>query len=193
MKEEILGRLERKNGKELVTKYVTKLKQQNLDYVEFLEILATRESSGDYSAHNKGSEFLGRYQIGSSTFEQIGFKDSNGRWTDLAKSLGVTSEETYLKSEIAQEVAVLFALRWDYQYLISNGDQKYIGTTVDGVVLTESGLIAGMHLVGNGDMHKVLNGDRSWEKTKDGNETPALKYVEEMGNLDMSGVLGGIQ
>ena len=75
---------------------------------------------------------------------------------------------------------------------MSNGDNQYIGQTIEGKEVTVSGLIAAYHLVGNGTMHKALSGQISWEKAKDGNRVSGLTYMEEMGGLNLDGILGGI-
>ncbi len=73
---------------------------------------------------------LGRYQLGDGALDRIDFK-KDGVWTDLARSLGVTKEEEFLKNETAQEVAALFYFRWIYQDIVSNKDYIYIGTTIE--------------------------------------------------------------
>ncbi len=192
IKEKLLAFLEQENGVELAEEYINKIKIENPDVNKFLEKLAFRESTGEYDSHRKGSPFLGRYQLGDETLQQIGFKDSNNDWTTLAESLGVHDEESYLDSKVAQEVAVLFALRWGYQYILTYGFDKYIGTKVEGVEVTESGLIAALHLVGIKDVNDALNGDKQWKDVYDGNEVPALEYMEELGGFDMSILWGGI-
>ena len=193
IKEKLLAFLEQENGEELAKEYINKIKRENPDVKGFLEKLAFRESTGEYDSHRKGSPFLGRYQLGDETLQQIGFKDSNNDWTTLAESLGVHDEESYLDSKIAQEVAVLFALRWGYQYILTYGFDKYIGTKVEGIEVTESGLIAALHLVGIKDVNDAFNGNMPWEDAYDGNGVPALEYMEEMGGFDMSILWGGIE
>lgn len=199
VKKEILLLINKENGVELVKNYLDEIRATNPDYVQFLNILATRESqgSGDYKAIS--GTHLGRYQIGNDTFIQIGFKNDALEWTDLAKSFGVgvgnKGEESFLNNETAQEVAILFALRWDYQQIVSYGDNKMIGTRIgdENVEVTSSGLIAAGHLVGTGSLHKGFTGEKSWKDIYDGNKTKATTYMDEMGGLDLSGILGGIQ
>lgn len=191
VKEVILKLLEMENGIELVSDYLEVIKRENPEYVEFLELLAQPESGGSYEAH-KG-QYLGRYQIGNSVFEQIKFKDSSGNWTELAKSLGVNSAEDFLKNETAQEVAILFSLRWDYQNILSNGNDREVGSTINGTMITNSGEIAAGHLVGCDTLRKAFAGEISWEDAYDGNHVEALVYMEKMGGLDISGILVGIE
>ncbi len=201
VKEEILRLLEEENGLQLVTEYLEKVKEENPGYTEFLELLAMREGGGDYSSRRQTekegqiilSQFLGRYQVGDMTLKQIGFKDTEGHWTELAESLDVKSEDDFLINETAQEVAILFALRWDYQFILSNGDDKYIGSTIAGVEITESGMIASGHLIGCNDLHKAFNGEIAWSDAKDGLGTSALEYMKEMGGLNLREILVGIE
>ena len=82
-----------------------------------------------------------------------------------------------------------------YQQIVSYGDNKMIGTRIgdENVEVTSSGLIAAGHLVGTGSLHKGFTGEKSWKDIYDGNKTKATTYMDEMGGLDLSGILGGIQ
>lgn len=64
---------------------------------------------------------------------------------------------------------------------------------VNDVEITTSGLIAAAHLVGHGDLHRAFIGAQSWDDTVDGNNTKASEYMLEMGGLDLSGILGGVE
>lgn len=191
VKEKILELIEKENDLQLVSEYLDRIKTENPDYVQFLELLAARESTGRYDATN--GQYLGRYQIGNDVFMDIGFKDKEtGQWTNLATSLGVDDKDSYLQNQVAQEVAILFALRMDYFYVSYHGDDTHIGDYADGVKVTESGLIAAAHLVGHNSLHKAFTQEKSWDSTRDGNNVKASTYMEEMGGLDLSGILGGI-
>lgn len=199
VKEKILELLEMENGIELVEEYLKIIKENNPDYAKFLEILGEKEGSGRYDIRSDSKSYWGLYQIGLKTFQQIEFKDDSGNWTKLAKSLGLsgkTEEEqwdSYKNNEIAQEVAILFALRWDYLTILTDGDNENIGKVIDGVEVTNSGLIAAGHLVGCDDLHNAFIGVKTWEDTHDGKGTSALYYMEEMGGLDLDGILVGLE
>lgn len=102
-------------------------------------------------------------------------------------------KQSFLDSEIAQEVAVLFALRCDYQQILENGDDQYIGQNIHGVEITKSGLIAAGHLIGCKKLHNAFIGAITWDRAEDGNHTKALDYMETMGGLDLDGILVGIE
>lgn len=191
VEEKILELLDMDNSMELIEEYIRKIKENNPDYVRFLETLAGYEASGNYDTVSESGTFLGLYQIGPMTLKDIQFKNENGEWTELAKKLEIVSDESFLKNETAQEVAILFALRSDYKYITRYGDHNRIGEIINGEVITKSGLIAGAHLVGCKALHDAIVAN-ALDETKDGNGTTALFYMQEMGGLDLSGILVGI-
>lgn len=199
VKAEILALLKEDNGVEKVKKYLEKIKAENPDYVTFVKLISQRESRGGDLSAVSGTH-VGRYQLGDQALEQVGFKDGNGSWTEIANSLGVHNDKDFKESEIAQEIAMLFYVRWNYQYALTYKFDVHIGTTIEGKVgdnyykadVTISGLIAAEHLVGQKDLIAGFSGKKPWGKIVDDNGTNALKYMDEMGGLDLTGVLGGI-
>lgn len=153
-------------------------------YDEFLNDLGNRESSNNYKAVNQYG-YLGRYQIGNIALQDIGFKDSSGKWTSLANSYGVYSNRDFLNSPNAQEIAIRAIHKKTCGYIKNYGLDKYIGTTYNGVIVTQSGLLAACHLVGVGTMKDVLpTGAIAW----DGNHVPAHDYMASFGGYDISEV-----
>lgn len=121
----------------------------------FMDSLAERESSGDYKKVNKFG-YLGRYQFGEVALEELGYyfrtkrrwgpkNHWEGKWTGKHN---INSKEDFLNNPKVQDIAVkeLFIRNWKYIRMI--GLHKYLGTKIDGIDITTSGLIAGMHLVG---------------------------------------------
>ena len=185
---------------EKVKEYIARMKEENPEYAEFLERLHEHESRGSGGYESVSFSHLGRYQLGDDALDRIDFK-KNGQWTDLAKSLGVTNDKEFLKNETAQEVAVLFYIRWIYYDIVNNGDEIYIGSTIKEQIgdsyykvdVTLSGLIAAGHLIGGGGLDSALKGKSPWGEAEDENGTNALSYMRDMGGLDLEGVLGGIK
>lgn len=70
--------------------------------------------------------------------------------------------------------------------------EKQIGDRYYKVDVILSSLIAARHLVEGEDFHKALIGDEQWEKTADNNRTNALKYMGEMGGLNLTGNWEGL-
>lgn len=155
-------------------------------YDAFLDALAMRESSDNYTLVNRYG-YMGRYQMGGSALKDAGFKDESGAWTPLARSYGISSKETFLNSPAGQDAAVKAYHTKLCQYIRYYKLEKYIGSTFCGVKVTKSGLLASCHLVGVGSMKKAL---ASGTNAYDGNRTPASEYMEKFGGYDISAVWG---
>ena len=155
------------------------------DYDKFLENLAAKESGGRYGITNSIG-YLGKYQMGELALIDAGYyqrdgtarNDWNGSWTGKD---GVTSKGDFLASPDAQENAVRDYMKVQWGYIRHYGLDKYVGQTMsDGVVLTESGLLAGAHLGGIGNLKDYVTSNGRVD-FKDGNGTPISSYVERFG------------
>ena len=154
------------------------------DYDAFLNALAMRESSDDYTKVNRYG-YMGRYQMGISALEDAGFRIENGGWSSLAHSYGIYDREDFLNCPEGQDAAVRAYHTRVCAYIRHYGLEKYIGTTYCGVEVTRSGLLAACHLVGIGG---IIDGLRSGEPVRDGNNTPASEYMELFAGFDISAV-----
>ena len=154
------------------------------DYDAFLDALAMRESSDDYTKVNRYG-YMGRYQMGISALEDAGFRIENGGWSSLAHSYGIYDREDFLNSPAGQDAAVKAYHTRVCAYIRHYGLEKYIGSTYCGVEVTRSGLLAACHLVGIGG---VMDGLRSGEAVVDGNNTPASEYMALFAGYDISEV-----
>ena len=107
-----------------------------------------RESTDDYQnvSTKEGDTFYGAYQFGPSALTDAGFLDNHGNWTTLAESFGVSSYSTFLSTPSAQDAAFQNFTQKNFEYL--HNFQSYIGKTIGGVHITESGMLAGAHLLG---------------------------------------------
>ena len=152
------------------------------NYADFLEVLGFRESTSNYSCIS-ASGYLGMYQMSSAALIDAGFKDSNGNWTSLAASYGVTSNATFLSSPDAQEYAVKAYHKKIWGYLEYYDYQSILGRTYYGVIVTESGLLAAAHLVG---AYGVTNAIKNNTNIQDGLGTHAYEYMDLMKNFDIS-------
>ena len=156
------------------------------DYSAFLDALGKRESSNNYAAVNRFG-YMGRYQMGGMALKEAGFKDADGAWTALANSYGVYSQDDFLHSPDAQNVAVAAYHTKVCSYIRAYRLERYIGSTYCGVEVTRSGLLAACHLVGVGSLKKAL---ASGTHAYDGNRTPASEYMKKFGGYDISEVWG---
>ncbi|MBR6824068.1 MAG: hypothetical protein IKM70_03250 [Firmicutes bacterium] len=147
---------------------------QNRHYREFLDALAMRESSDNYTAVNSLG-YLGRYQLGGMALQDAGFKDAAGSWTATAARHGVHSKEDFLATPAAQDAAVTAYHRRLCRYIRNYELEEYLGTQYCGVEVTRSGLLAASHLVGAKALAEAL---ASGEPVYDGNRVPASEYMQ---------------
>ena len=151
------------------------------DYQDFLQILAYRESSNNYTAVN--GSYLGKYQMGSLALQDAGFMNTDGDWTSLANSYNVNSKNDFLNNNVAQEVAVVRYHKKIWGYIVYYKLIDKIGQMYQNVRITESGLVAAIHLIGIGDIIEAINNNTP---VADGNGTTASDYMNHMANYDMS-------
>ncbi|WP_394759202.1 peptidoglycan-binding protein LysM [Flavobacterium sp.] len=136
-------------------------------FIGFRQSLAVRESQGKYSKVNTLG-YLGKYQFGSETLRILGIRDTL----------------TFLRSRKLQEKAFLANLsrnKWELRDEII----KYSGKIVNGIEITESGILAAAHLGGPGSVKRFLktNGRR---KCKDGYGTSVRDYLADFAGYDTS-------
>jgi hypothetical protein len=140
---------------------------------DYYTALGKRECKGGaYTCVNRFG-YMGKYQMGTQALQDAGFKDSQGNWTG---KMGVTSQASFLGSAAAQENAVRAYSQNVMTSLKNLGTTKFIGKTVNGTTITQSGLLGAAHLVGAGGVNSFLTGDGKY-KTTDGNEVSAGSYL----------------
>lgn len=146
--------------------------------------------------------YIGKYQFGEDALIDLGYYkpdgtknrtltgkfkyDWAGEWTGKN---GVTCRDDFLGSESAQDKA---AREW-VKLLCSRAKkfklQQYIGSTINDIQITESGIIAAAHLRGFGSGKSP--GVRQFLAThggvdpKDANGTPVSKYMRLFANYDL--------
>ena len=131
------------------------IKVYNLD--TFLYDMAERESSNRYDVVNQYG-YMGAYQFGSQTLKNLGYK---------------VSRKEFLSNPILQEEAMLKLLKAN-KHTLRRQIKKYDGKLVNGVLVTESGLLAAAHLVGAGTVRKWI---RNGKKYTDGNGVDLTSYL----------------
>jgi len=107
-------------------------------FTGFKEALAFKESQGRYNLINSLG-YMGKYQFGHSAL----------------KAIGIDNSADFLTNPRLQERAfkVLLAKnKWELREEI----EKYDGTVVNGVLITESGILAAAHLGGAGSVKKFF-------------------------------------
>jgi hypothetical protein len=107
-------------------------------YIGFKEALGFKESRGDYQIINKYG-YLGKYQFNKNTLKLIGVDDTC-----------IFLEDTYLQEKAF--IANTSRNKWILRRDINN----YVGKNIDGINITESGILAAAHLAGAGNVKKYL-------------------------------------
>ena len=125
---------------------------------KFLDEVGFRESSNNYKAVNQFG-YLGKYQFGRKTLNAIGFKD--------------ISNYEFLSNPEIQEEAMLVLLQKN-KHTLRREIKKYVGETINGIYITESGILAAAHLGGAGNVRKFF---RKGHEFKDGNGTKMTSYM----------------
>ena len=133
------------------------------DHSKFLEDIGFRESSNNYHAVNQFG-YLGKYQFGRKTLNALGYEE-------------ITNRE-FLENHSIQEEA-MYALLTHNRKVLRRQISKYVGETVAGIYITESGLLAAAHLAGPGNVRKFL---RKGYEFKDGNGTKMTSYMTLFSN-----------
>ena len=141
-----------------------KYHQQQLD--SFLTAVGFRESGNRYHITNKWG-YMGKYQFGRSTLKGLGYD---------------VSKKEFLSNHDLQEEAMMALLNHNKEKL-----QKYIdifdGKNVNGIYITESGILAAAHLGGQGSVKRFFKNGRVF---RDGNGTKITSYMEKFSGYDIA-------
>lgn len=136
-------------------------------FVGFREAIAFKESRGKLQLVNPYG-YMGKYQFGKSTLRTVGIYDfqeflRNSDWQEKAFRALIARNKWELRKEI----------------------EKYSGRVINGVEITESGILAAAHLGGAGSVKKYLrsNGRNGF---KDGFGTSLRSYIKKFGGYDVS-------
>ncbi|MBP1225020.1 peptidoglycan-binding protein LysM [Flavobacterium sp. 1355] len=135
--------------------------------IGFKEAVAFKESQGKYRLVNSLG-YMGKYQFGSKALRAIGIED----------------DKAFLKNPALQEkafIALLSKNKWILRYEI----QKYEGKVIDGIEITESGILAAAHLGGAGSVKNFFKnkGNRHF---RDAYGTSLKSYLKAFGGYDLS-------
>ena len=137
------------------------------DHNKFLDEVGFRESSNNYKAVNQFG-YLGKYQFGRKTLNAIGFED--------------VSNYEFLSNPEIQEEAMLVLLQKN-KYTLRREIKKYVGETVNGIYITESGILAAAHLGGAGNVKKFF---RKGYEFEDGNGTKMTSYMIRFADYNLN-------
>jgi hypothetical protein len=155
------------------------------EFAAWAAAIRQQESTDNYSCNEDEGKHLGAYQMSTRALQDAGFQDARGNWTDLARSFGVESANEFLANHEAQDFAFTkyTAKNWHYLGL----RQSDIGATIDGVYITEPGLLAGAHLVGYHAVEIFLSSKgtvvpQDWSNPR----VPVTSYLKNFGSFDFT-------
>jgi hypothetical protein len=138
-------------------------------FIGFKEAVAHKESQGKYGKINTLG-YMGKYQFGKETLKSIGIKDSAG----------------FMRNPRLQEKAFV-ALLSKNKYELRDYINYFDGKLVDGVKITESGILAAAHLGGSGSVKRFLNSNGE-KKCKDDYGTSVKTYMKDFGGFETTGI-----
>ena len=131
----------------------------------FLTDIGFRESGNRYDITNTWG-YMGKYQFGKSTLKGLGFE--------------VTRKE-FLNNPQLQEEAMMALLNHNKEKL-----QQYIdiydGQTINGMYISESGILAAAHLGGQGSVKRYF---RNGKVFKDAYGTKITSYMKQFSGYDI--------
>lgn len=139
-------------------------------YFAFKEALAFKESQGDYLKVNTLG-YLGKYQFGVETLAFFGIKDT----------------ECFLSDSHMQE-KVFYHNMSRNKWILRRDLQWFVGKNINGITITESGVLAAAHLAGAGNVKKFLrsNGQIDFE---DAYGTKIEDYLKQFSGYDVTSVI----
>ena len=131
----------------------------------FLTDIGFRESGNRYDITNTWG-YMGKYQFGKSTLKGLGFE--------------VTRKE-FLNNPQLQEEAMMALLNHNKEKL-----QQYIdiydGQTINGMYISESGILAAAHLGGQGSVKRYFKNGKVF---KDAYGTKITSYMKQFSGYDI--------
>lgn len=139
------------------------------DFVGFKEAVAFKESQGRYRIVNKLG-YLGKYQFGRETL----------------KRFRVYNTQQFLTNPELQE-KVFIAYCKVNKWILRKDIRRSVGKTINGIKITESGILAAAHLSGAGNVKKYLRSNGQ-NKFKDAFGTSIETYMKNFGGYDVSNI-----
>ena len=140
------------------------------NFVAFKQALAFKESQGKYTVVNSLG-YLGKYQFGKTTLERF----------------NIYNTKEFLKNPELQEKAFI-ALCKVNKWILRKDIKRSVGKTINGIKITESGILAAAHLSGAGNVKKFLrsNGTRTFS---DAYGASIKLYLKKFADYDVSSIV----
>lgn len=138
--------------------------------IGFREALAFKESRGDYFITNTLG-YLGKYQFGIGTLQLM----------------GVYNATKFLQTPELQEQVFVTNLARN-KWILRRDIPRFVGKQINGVEVTESGILAAAHLAGAGNVKKFLRSGGSLD-VADAFGTTITQYMRKFKGYDTSSIL----
>jgi hypothetical protein len=136
-------------------------------FKERMAMLETGKLANPYTVVNRFG-YMGKYQFGMKTLQGLVHKKY--------LLVPIKSLSSFLHDPDLQEQAMDALIRHNREYIIRNELNQYIGNNVEGILITEYGLLAGAHLLGPYRVKQFLLEGKVKE---DGNGTKITEYIDE--------------
>ena len=140
------------------------------NFLGFKEALGFKESSGRYHIVNQFG-YLGKYQFSLSTLRVLGLRS-------------YATKNLFLKSSALQESAFK-AHTARNKWILKRDIKRFCGKRINGIRVTESGILAAAHLVGAGAV-KIYLRSYGKERFSDANGTTIRYYMKRFSGYDLS-------
>ncbi|MDT0675904.1 peptidoglycan-binding protein LysM [Autumnicola musiva] len=147
--------------------HLSNLPKLGKSYLGFKEAVGFKESRGNYKTVNEYG-YMGKYQFGKGTLALI----------------GIYNTQEFINSPALQEAA-FYANSSRNKWILIRDIKRFVGKTINGVEVTESGILAAAHLAGPGSVKKYL---RSWgaQAFSDAFGTSIKNYMQKFSGYDTS-------
>ncbi len=154
--------------KDYQKKEIAKIPFVEKDFVGFKEALAFKESQGKYNRVNTLG-YLGKYQFGRSTLRELKINPKG-----------------FLNNPLLQEKAFVANLEKN-KWILRKEIKHFSGKWINGIKITESGILAAAHLGGAGAVQKFL-WSRGRQSMKDAYGTRIEHYLKKFSGYDLSNI-----
>lgn len=139
-------------------------------YTGFKEALAFKESRGNYFSVNTLG-YLGKYQFGAETLKLIGIHNPN----------------QFLYNPELQEKAFLANAERN-KWILRKDIKRFNGKKINGVLITESGILAAAHLAGPGSVKKFLR-SAGHQNFSDAYGSTVKHYMKKFSGYDTTSII----
>lgn len=164
---------------------ITKLEPLEVSSVKanLLDSIAWRESTNNPDTVNQFG-YIGKYQFHDGALVDAGVVKTRAEAKIFREKFikAISKDRAKLWSEKDQDEAMLKYMKRNKHYLRKY--KNYVGTTINGIEITWSGLLAAAHLGGHRKVKKFLKSGGKTDLT-DGNGNPVSLYMKKFGGYKL--------